>query len=101
MDKVKNRITGSGHWQNVSKFWAYLIAILIFFDETFRKVNSWVYKIHWLYGIRYYGDLSIRDSFTGSSSLYRLHADLVTFTEEILNEKLHFLCSDPTLDVPL
>ena len=73
MDKVKNRITGSGHWQNVSKFWAYLIAILIFFDETFRKVNSWVYKIHWLYGIRDYGDLSIRDSFTGSSSLYPLH----------------------------
>ena len=22
------------------------------------------------------------------------HADLVTFTEEILNRKLHFLCSD-------
>ena len=24
----------------------------------------------------------------------RIPADLVTFTEEILNEKLHFLCSD-------
>ena len=26
-------------------------------------------------------------------------ADLVTFTEEILNEKLHFLCSDPSSDL--
>ena len=28
-------------------------------------------------------------------------ADLVTFTEEILNRKLHFLCGDNTLRFPL
>ena len=28
-------------------------------------------------------------------------ADLVVFTEEILNAKLHFLCSGPYLQIPM
>ena len=35
----------------------------------------------------------IKDFFSKRDQIRRKPADLVTFTEEILNRKLHFLCS--------
>ena len=37
---------------------------------------------------------SIKDFFSKFGQIRRKIADLVTFTEEILNGKLHFLCSE-------
>ena len=37
--------------------------------------------------------LSIKDFFSKYDQIRKKLADLVTFTEEILNGKLHFLCS--------
>ena len=37
---------------------------------------------------------SIKDFLSKCDQVRSFYADLVTFTEEILNEKLHFLCSD-------
>ena len=37
---------------------------------------------------------SIKDFFSKCDHNPRFSVDLVTFTEEIHNEKLHFLCSD-------
>ena len=39
---------------------------------------------------------SIKDFFSKCDQMRKFPADLVTFTEEILNRKLHFLCSDTT-----
>ena len=39
---------------------------------------------------------SIEDFFSNWWPNPQLPADLATFTEEIFNEKLHFLCSDIT-----
>ena len=36
---------------------------------------------------------SIKDFFSKCDQIRRKTADLVTFTEQILNDKLHFLCS--------
>ena len=36
---------------------------------------------------------SIKDFFSKCNQIRRFSADLVTFTEEILNGRLHFLCS--------
>ena len=36
---------------------------------------------------------SIKDFFSKCDQIHRKTSDLVTFTAEILNEKLHFLCS--------
>ena len=36
---------------------------------------------------------SIKDSFSKCDQIRSFHGDLVTFTEEILNGKLHSLCS--------
>ena len=48
--------------------------------------------------------LSIKDLFSKCDQIHsflQFLADLVTFTEEILNEKLHFLCSVLVLMVPM
>ena len=36
----------------------------------------------------------VRDFFSKCDQIGKFLADLVTFTEEILNGKLHFLCSE-------
>ena len=43
---------------------------------------------------------SIKDSFSKCDQI-RKNADLVAFTEEILNAKLHFLCSASSLTPPV
>ena len=39
-------------------------------------------------------EISIKDFFSKSDQIRKKLADLVTFSEEIINGKLHFLCSD-------
>ena len=41
--------------------------------------------------------ISIKDFFSKCDQIRSFHADLVTFTEEILNGKFHCLCSDLTM----
>ena len=42
---------------------------------------------------------SIKDFFSKCDQIRRKHAGLVTFTEEILNGKLHFLYSEKYLEL--
>ena len=45
--------------------------------------------------------VSIHDFFSKNSANSQVAVDLVTFTEEILNGELHFLCSERTCALPM
>ena len=45
--------------------------------------------------------VSIHDFFSKNSANFQVAVDLVTFTEEIFNGELHFLCSERACALPM
>ena len=76
--------------------------LFLFSNNSVSQANS--FGLHWLkpslivhrpnhmFAYRY--QLSSHSIFLNTAQKMKFPADLVTFTEEILNGKLHFLCSE-------